>query len=76
MHMRYIRSIRNYGILIFCYARAVRTEQYPAILTTYTFLTRAAQMYWFTHSLRTFRVRVPHGAIAMEDSEDIKRRQV
>ena len=28
----YIRSIRNYGILIYCYVRAVRTEQYPALL--------------------------------------------
>ena len=28
----YIRSIRNYGILIYCYARAARTEQYPATL--------------------------------------------
>ena len=28
----YIRSIRNYGILIYCYARAAHTEQYPATL--------------------------------------------
>ena len=37
----YIRSIRNYGILIYCYARAVSTEQYPATLTNILLLLHA-----------------------------------
>ena len=34
----YIRSIRNYGILIYCYTRTVCTEQYPATLTNIVLL--------------------------------------
>ena len=33
-------------------------------------------LYGFMHSLHTFRVHPAHGAIAMEDSEERRRREV
>ena len=58
-------SVRN-GIML---------EIYEFTHSLRTFLTYAGQMYGFTHCLRTFWPRPAHGAIAMEYSEDIGRRQ-